>query len=151
MARLLSGEFNIVPHAIALMIAYLLAFPIGWDRERNERSAGLRTFPLIAMASCGLIQASEALIASEPSVAGRIIEGLIIAVGFICGGMILRMKTIVDGTATAVSLFATSVIGIAVGLGSYDVAFIVTVFTVATLWFLAPLKERIDAHRDDRD
>jgi len=45
-----SGTFNIVPHVIALAIAYVLALPIGWDRERGERSAGLRTFPLVAIA-----------------------------------------------------------------------------------------------------
>jgi putative Mg2+ transporter-C (MgtC) family protein len=143
MAQLGSGEFNVVPHAIALVIAYLLAFPIGWDRERSARSAGLRTFPLIAMASCGLIQASEALIAADPGVAGRVIQGLVTAVGFIGGGAILRMRDRVHGTATAASLFSTSVIGIAVGLDSYDVALVVTVLTVATLWILSPLKQKI--------
>ena len=37
-------ELDILPHLIALMVAYVLALPIGWDREQNERSAGLRTF-----------------------------------------------------------------------------------------------------------
>ena len=50
--------FQIVPHLIALAIAYILAFPIGWDREKSTRSAGLRTFPLVAMASCGFVQAT---------------------------------------------------------------------------------------------
>jgi len=39
----------------------LLALPIGWDREKEARSAGLRTFPLVALASCGFVQASESL------------------------------------------------------------------------------------------
>ena len=37
-------------HLIALAIAYVLALPIGWNREKEERSAGVRTFPLVAMA-----------------------------------------------------------------------------------------------------
>jgi putative Mg2+ transporter-C (MgtC) family protein len=53
--------FNIVPHVIALAVAYVLALPIGWDREREERSAGLRTFPLVAIASCGFVQAAETI------------------------------------------------------------------------------------------
>ena len=53
--------FNIVPHLRDLGIANGLATPIGWDREREERSAGLRTFPLVAIASCGFIQACEQL------------------------------------------------------------------------------------------
>lgn len=35
-------------HLNCLAIAYLLALPIGRDRERNARSAGLRTFPLVS-------------------------------------------------------------------------------------------------------
>ena len=38
-------------HVIALAGAFALAIPIGWDREKKERSAGLRTFPLVALAS----------------------------------------------------------------------------------------------------
>jgi hypothetical protein len=38
--------FRIIPHVVALATAYALAFPIGWNREHEERSAGLRTFPL---------------------------------------------------------------------------------------------------------
>ena len=44
-------DFNFLPHLAALAIAYLLAFPIGWNREKEERSAGLRTFPLVAVAT----------------------------------------------------------------------------------------------------
>ncbi|WP_376776069.1 MgtC/SapB family protein [Rhizobium populisoli] len=53
------------------MAAYLLALPIGWDREKGERSAGLRTFPLVAIASCGFIQATENLTAGSPEAAAR--------------------------------------------------------------------------------
>ena len=62
MIELLGAErFNIGPHAVALLIAYVLALPIGWNREKAERSAGLRTFPLVAIASCGFVQAAEAI------------------------------------------------------------------------------------------
>jgi putative Mg2+ transporter-C (MgtC) family protein len=61
-----SNPFNILPHIVALSIAYVLALPIGWNRERAERSAGLRTFPLVAVASCGFIQAAESLTLTMP-------------------------------------------------------------------------------------
>ena len=50
---------DLLPHLSVLGIAYLLALPIGWNREREERSAGLRTFPLVAVSCCGFIQAAE--------------------------------------------------------------------------------------------
>jgi len=136
-------HFNIIPHIIALAIAYILALPIGWNREAEERSAGLRTFPLVAIASCGLVQAAETLTADNPEAMARIIEGLITGMGFIGGGAILRLKDSVQGTATAASLWVTGAIGISVGLGVYDVALILAVITVATLRMLAPFKQAV--------
>ena len=133
-----------VPHLAALATAYLLAFPIGWNREKAERSAGLRTFPLVAIASCGFIQAAETLAADNPEAMARIVEGIITGMGFIGGGAILRLRDSVKGTATAASLWATGAIGTAVGLGSYDVAIVLCVITMITLWVLSPLKQELD-------
>ena len=133
-------DFNILPHLSALAIAYAMAFPIGWNREKEERSAGLRTFPLVAVATCGVVQAAEAMTGGSAEAMARIIEGLITGMGFIGGGAILRKEDSVRGTATAASLWVTGAIGIAVGLGSYDVAVMLTAATAFTLWLLPPLK-----------
>lgn len=128
------------PHALAIGIAYLLAIPIGWDRERAERSAGLRTFPLVAIAACGFIEASQGITQGSPEASARIIEGIITGIGFIGGGAIIKHGTSVFGTATAASLWATGAVGVASGLGVYDVAVVISVMTFVTLRFLAPLK-----------
>jgi putative Mg2+ transporter-C (MgtC) family protein len=133
-------RFEILPHLGPLIVAYLLALPIGWNREQAERSAGIRTFPLVALASCGIVQASEALTTGSPEAMARIIEGVITGMGFIGGGAILRHHESVKGTATAASLWVTGAIGIAVGIGNLDVAVILAVITFATLWMLSPLK-----------
>ena len=133
-------RFDIIPHLMALGAAYLLALPIGWNREKAERSAGLRTFPLVAVAACGFVQASESITQSSPEALARIIEGVITGVGFIGGGAILKGGNTVTGTATAASLWATGAIGVAVAVGVYDVAVMVSVFTIATLILMAPLK-----------
>ena len=135
-----ANPFNLLPHLAALAVAYLLALPIGWNREKQERSAGLRTFPLVAVASCGFIQAAESIVGDDPEAIARIVEGIITGMGFIGGGAILRMKESVKGTATAASLWATGAVGTAVGLGSYDVAIVLSLVTIATLWIMAPLK-----------
>jgi putative Mg2+ transporter-C (MgtC) family protein len=131
---------HVVPHVVALFIAYALAFPIGWDRERESRSAGLRTFPLVALASCGFIQATESLFMSSPEAMARIVEGLITGMGFIGGGAILKQGLSVHGTATAASLWATGAIGVAVGLGSIEVAVTMAVITFLTLKVLPIFK-----------
>ena len=136
-----ADSFNLLPHFIALLSAYLLAFPIGWNREKEERSAGLRTFPLVAVATCGFVQAAEGIAADNPEALARIVEGLITGMGFVGGGAILRKDDSVKGTATAASLWVTGAIGVAVGLGSLDVAIMLSVATVITLWWLPPLKK----------
>lgn len=138
-----ADNFNVWPHIIALSIAYILALPIGWHREREERSAGLRTFPLVAVASCGFIQAAESLTTDSSEALARIIEGVITGMGFIGGGAILRLSTSVKGTATAASLWATGAIGIACALGTFDIAVIIVVFAMLTLWIFTSTKPEI--------
>lgn len=129
-------------HVRDLTIAYALAFLIGWNREHEGRSAGLRTFPLVAIAACGFVQASEGLLRDEPEGMARIVEGVVTGIGFIGGGAILKGGGEVHGTATAASLWATGAIGIAVGLANYDVALVVCLFTVLTLYVLGRLKPK---------
>ncbi|HEX9964781.1 MAG TPA: MgtC/SapB family protein [Allosphingosinicella sp.] len=146
-----SNPFDIVPHAVAMAAAYLLALPVGWNREKEERSAGLRTFPLVAVAACGFVQAAESLTVGEPEAMARIIEGIITGMGFIGGGAILRLKDSVKGTATAASLWATGAMGTAVGLGSYDVAIVISLITLLTLWILSPLKTELVEEPDGEE
>ena len=136
----MTDSFSIVPHLLALAAAYALALPIGWNREREERSAGLRTFPLVAVASCGFVQAVETMMADDPAAIARVLEGVIAGIGFLGGGAILQQSQSVKGTATAASLWSTGAIGVACGLGSYDVAIVVTGFVLVTFWIMAPLK-----------
>jgi putative Mg2+ transporter-C (MgtC) family protein len=96
------------------------------------------------MASCGFIQASESFLVNSPDGLSKVIEGLITGIGFIGGGAILKQGTTVQGTATAASLWATGAIGVSVGLGSYDVAVTVAVFTFLTLKLLTLVKEETD-------
>lgn len=91
----------VLPHIRDLAIAYALAFLIGWNREREDRSAGMRTFPLVAIAACGFIQATEGLLRSEPAGMARIIEGVITGIGFIGRGANLKDGGEVHGTAPA--------------------------------------------------
>jgi putative Mg2+ transporter-C (MgtC) family protein len=144
-------DFDIAPHAAALIIAYLLALPIGWNREKAERTAGLRTFPLVAIASCGFVQAAESMTGESPEGLARIIEGVIVGMGFIGGGAILRMGHSVKGTATAASLWVTGAVGVAVGLGSVDVAVMLAVLTFLTLSILSPLKPQERGEEDGEE
>ncbi|GLS85448.1 magnesium transporter MgtC [Cypionkella aquatica] len=128
-------------HLIKLVLAYLLALPIGWNREREERSAGIRTFPLVAMAACGFAIIAIGVLGKDSPEQAKVLEGLITGVGFIGGGAILKQGAQARGTATAASLWATGALGAAVGYGLVDIAVILSVVTYVALRILSPLKE----------
>jgi putative Mg2+ transporter-C (MgtC) family protein len=128
-----------VAHLIALAVAYALALPIGWNREKAERSAGLRTFPLVAMAACGFVLIAVGVLGAASEQHSRIMEGLMTGIGFIGGGAILKLGDRAMGMATAASLWATGAIGAAVGYGQLDIAVILSLVTVLTLVLMAPL------------
>ena len=131
-------------HLMALAIAYALALPIGWNREQEERSAGIRTFPLVAMAACGFVIIAVTVLGEGSPELAKVMEGLITGVGFIGGGAILKQGDRALGTATAASLWATGAVGAAVGFGLYDIAVILSLVTYVALRFLTPLKKVVN-------
>ncbi|HLQ18450.1 MAG TPA: MgtC/SapB family protein [Tabrizicola sp.] len=138
-------------HLVALMVAYVLALPIGWNREREERSAGLRTFPLVAMAACGFVMMAIEVIGADSEQQSRILEGLMTGIGFIGGGAILKQGDRARGTATAASLWATGAIGAAVGYGQLDIAVILSLVTVLTLVLMTPLRRVVQERVEQED
>ncbi len=138
-------------HLVALAVAYFLALPIGWNREKEERSAGVRTFPLVAMAACGFVMIAIEVLGIDSDGQARILEGLMTGIGFIGGGAILKQGDRATGTATAASLWATGAIGAAVGYGQLDIAVILSVVTFLTLTLLAPLRKVVEERVRDQD
>src|SRR5262249_14343218 len=116
-------DWPVAWHEISrLAVAYLLALPVGWYREREGHGGGLRTFPLVAMASCGYVMLGMGPYASSTEAQSRIIQGLVAGIGFIGGGAILKGNGSVHGTATAASIWTTGVLGAAVAQGRYLLA-----------------------------
>ncbi len=137
-------EFTkIFGHLLSVTAAYLLALPVGWDREKEVRSAGLRTFPLVAVASCGYILIAVSILGSDSGNVSRILQGLITGIGFIGGGAILKDRGSVHGTATAASIWNTGAIGAAAAFKRYEIAIVLSVINFATLRLLTPFKQNM--------
>ncbi len=134
-------------HSLRMATAYVLALPIAWNRERASRSAGLRTFPLVAIASCGYMLVGMQVL-SDTNAEARVIQGLITGIGFIGGGAILKSGGSVTGTATAASLWNTGVIGMSVAWNRLEVAVVLSAINFLTLQFLAPLKGAVATDDD---
>ena len=134
--------------ALRLALTVVAGVVFGANRSERGRAAGLATTVLVCLAaSVAMIQTNLLLLTTGKTPDSfvtidlmRLPLGILTGMGFIGGGAILRQQDSVKGTATAASLWVTGAIGAAVGLGSYDVAVVLTLVTIATLWIMSPLK-----------
>jgi putative Mg2+ transporter-C (MgtC) family protein len=127
-------------HLVHLVVAFLLALPIGWNRARADRSAGLRTFPLVAMASCGLVQTALSVLGPGVPNQANILQGIVTGIGFIGAGAIIRRGDITTGNATAASVWVVGIMGAAVGYGYYDIGIILAAANLAVLPIRTPFQ-----------
>ena len=123
-------------------IAWILVFPAGWWSEKQGNFVGIRTFPLVAMASCGYVLLADKAAGGDATTRSHIIQGLTTGIGFIGGGAIMRSRGNVHGTATAASIWNTGVIGAAVAESRFEIAVILSLLNLITLHLLVPRRER---------
>ena len=113
----------------------------------RTHSIQLRTFPLVALASCAYM-----LVASGPNLdiaaQSRILVGVMTGIGFIGGGSIIKEATSVHGTATAASLWNMGVVGAAVAYGNYGLALILSGLNYVTLLVMSLLEARLKRDGD---
>jgi putative Mg2+ transporter-C (MgtC) family protein len=129
---------------IKLLIAYVLALPVGWYREREAHSVGVRTFPVVAMASCGYVLLGASSDHMSMDAQSRIIQGLVAGIGFIGGGAILKSESRVHGVATAASIWNTGVVGASVAQNRYLMAAMLAALNLFALRVLLQVKTRLD-------
>ena len=142
---------RIFSHFISIAVAYVLALPVAWNREKSAQNLGLRTFPLVAVASCGYVLVATRVMEGDLDAQARIIQGLMTGIGFIGGGAILKEGANVQGTATAASIWNTGAIGAAVAFGRYEIAIVLSLINFATLRWLTRLKEDRNNQRDENN
>ena len=148
----MTGNWNdSLDHLVHLLVAFALALPIGWNRARAEQGAGLRTFPLVAMASCGFVQTGISVLGAGVINQASILQGVIIGVGFIGAGAIIKEGVAVTGHATAASVWTVGIIGAAVGYGYYDIGLILAAANLAVLLLRAPFLGRSAASENSSD
>ncbi|MEX2571085.1 MAG: MgtC/SapB family protein [Gemmatimonadota bacterium] len=135
-----------------ILAAFALSLPTALERERATRTLGLRTFPLVSVASCGYVLLAIEVMGAHPDGQSRILAGLMTGMGFIGGGAILKQGDGVRGTATAASLWTMGVVGAAVAYERYGIAIVISLINFLTLGILTRVERRFgkrDAHLGD--
>ncbi|HSO18580.1 MAG TPA: MgtC/SapB family protein [Desulfosarcina sp.] len=140
----------VISHLSHLVFAYLLAMPIGWERELSKRQFGLRTFPLVAVVTCGFMLVGMSVIDNTDGEA-RVMQGLITGIGFIGGGAILKDEDKVAGVSSAASIWNTGAIGLAVAFDRFEIAILLAALNVFTLYVFGSVKKTVDSEYNNEE
>jgi putative Mg2+ transporter-C (MgtC) family protein len=132
---------------IRLFLAVLLGGIIGLEREKRQRGAGLRTHILVCIGSSLIMLTSLYVFDIYKNVTNldpaRIAAGIIMGIGFLCAGTIIRYGGTVKGLTTAASLWVTAAVGMASGCGFYLAAFVTTLIVFGVLSFLRGFEKQL--------
>ncbi len=129
---------------IRLLLAILAGGLIGYQREIADRPAGLRTHTLVALgAALMTIISIYPFIGMERADPSRIAATIVVGIGFIGAGAIIRQGSTVKGLTTAASLWTVAGIGLALGAGSYFAGILVTILVLIILIGLKQFEVRL--------
>lgn len=135
-------DLNIILfHFTQLGIALLLSLPIALNRETHDKGAGLRTFPLVTIASCAFMLVGMSVYEGSDAEA-RVMYAIITGMGFIGGGAIFKKQDGGSGTATAAGIWNTGAIGVSVAYSRYEIAIVLSVIGFLIFQFSGLIKDK---------
>lgn len=127
--------------ALRLGVALLLGSAIGFERQWNQKMAGLRTNALVALGAAGFVAFSGLVGAGDPTrVAAQVVTGI----GFLGAGVILREGVNVHGLNTAATLWCSAMVGTMAGAGHGGPALLAAGMVIAANLVLRPLVRRVN-------
>lgn len=138
-------ESSFGTYVIRLSLAVLLGGLVGYNRERADKPAGLRTHMMVALGSALFtvlsFEASEASAGDNSPLRldpFRAVQGIIGGLGFLGAGSIIKdsgagNSATVSGLTTAASIWLTGALGVAAGMGAYAVASVAALMALLVL------------------
>ncbi len=129
------NSYDALHYAINTIIAALLGWLIGFNHEKPKIKIGARTFSAVAigtsLASGCLMHLAHLFHSTSMPAVDNIMTGM----GFIAGAVIIRTHDdSVYGLTSAASLWATGIVGLAVGLEFYATAILAAIILTSFLW-----------------
>ena len=119
---------------LRLFLAAVCGAIIGLEREIRDKAAGLRTHILVCIGACLFGMLGLELTASyRDADILRLAQGLLIGVGFLGAGVIMREGASIKGLTTAAGIWVMGAVGLAIGVGSYYIGLVGTLFSFLTV------------------
>ncbi len=133
-----------------ILTLVICAGMIGFERQLSNKPSGIRTSILIALGSMLFVQYSifaveqSGLPSADPTrVMGQVVTGI----GFLGAGSIMNKEGIVKGLTTAATIWVEAAIGCIIAFGYLFDALLFSVFTLATLHFIAKIEAKFKIRR----
>ena len=162
MTPLLSSYWSVSVIEVNLLIfanllgALLLGLIVGYERAYHGRAAGMRTYGIVCMASAALtvfagypnfwwgVHGSGGSAGVDPT---RVVQGIVTGVGFLGAGVIMKEGLNINGLTTAASIWASSAIGVLVGVGFYPAAILLTLLSATLMMWGAKMEAKLPSRR----
>lgn len=125
----------------------ILGASIGAEREYKGRNIGFRTIILITLGSTFFTILS--FIIGEKNDPTRIVSNIVTGIGFLGAGAIFRDGVSVRGVTTASIIWISAAIGMACGIGQYELAVMVTITVLLILLGFAWVQQFIDKYNKE--
>jgi len=156
-------DLTILETVLRVLAALSIGLIIGFDRERQNKAAGLVTHALLALSTAAiailqvdLYNDSINFAIANPELGQsivferqRIVAQVLTGVGFLGGGAILKTKNHIHGLTTAATLWASAIMGIIFGMGYFVLGAITSVFIVLLLYVLKSYMRKKNANGYD--
>lgn len=113
---------------LKILLCAILTGLIGYNREINGMTVGIRTHILVGL-SAVLLQVMSLEFSAKSGYSGdtlRVAGQLVSGVGFLGAGAIIKDSKSIRGLTTAASIFFAACIGLAVGIGVYVPSILIT-------------------------
>ncbi len=141
------------PSALEIVLRLVVAAGgagiLGWQRERHDKPAGLRTqmlvgvgaalFTMITLRLYQAVPAADEMGRMDPL---RVVQGVIQGIGFLGAGSIIQSRGSVKGITTAATIWVVGGLGVACGLGYYFLAGLAVVLAMTILSAVGYLEKR---------
>ena len=135
--------------------ALALGLLVGYERSYHGRAAGMRTYGIVCMASAALTVfagypgfwwggTAHSMTPVDPT---RVVQGIVTGVGFLGAGVIMKEGLNISGLTTAASIWASSAIGVLVGVGFYAAAILLSVLSASLMMWGPKLEARLPSRR----
>lgn len=124
-------ELSLIDILSRIMLAFILSLSFGLERQLTKKPVGFGVFTLVATGSCLLT--IIALTLSGDTSPLPLLGGIITGIGFLGAGAIIRYQEKAFGFTTAASIWSFAALGIGIGAGLFEAAFLFYLFIVVII------------------